>query len=89
MPSDCLKTEDQLDSLINATKDCFSPENYPVRSVARRIKNDVDSLRNIIKQLENDRSQQNHNDNDNTPQSSYSFSSIKAKITSDNKWCHY
>ena len=89
MPNDCLQADEQLASLIQSTNHCFSTKNFPVHSVARRIKEDVNSLRNIIKQLENDRLQQNHSDDNSTHQSSFSFSSVKAKITSDNKWCHY
>jgi len=90
MPSNCLQADEQLASLIQSINHCFSTENYPLNTVARRIIEDVDSLRNIIKQLENNRSQQNHDDDDDsTHQSSFSFSSVKAKITSDNKWCHY
>ena len=89
MPSDCLQADEKLKSLTQSTSHCFSNETYPVNSVARRIIEDVDSLRNIIKQLENDRLQQNHNVDDSNHQSSFSFSSVKAKITCDDKWCHY
>jgi len=86
MPSNCLQADEQLKSLIQSTYRCFSIKNYPLNSVARRIKNDVKSLREVIIKLESERLQQ---EDDNIHQSSYSFSSIKAKITSDNKWCHY
>ena len=92
MPSDCLQADEQLASLIQSTKRCFSRRNYAVNSVARRIKEDVDSLQNIVKQLENDRlQQQGHDDNNNhnSHQCFYSFSSLKAKIAPNKKWCLY
>ncbi|XP_065907742.1 uncharacterized protein [Dysidea avara] len=88
IPSDCLQADKQFASLINATKDCFSPRSYPVNSVVRRIKNDADSLQKILIQLLKE-SPQERQCHDSTHHCSYSFSSIKAKITFDNKWCHY
>ena len=88
MPSNCLQADEQLASLIQATNDCFSPQNYPVNSIARRIKNDADSLQKILKQLLKDFPQEVQNYNS-TRHCSYSFSSTKAKIMSNNKWCHY
>jgi len=86
----CLQADKQLESLIQSTEKCFSHRNYPLNSVARRIKNDVVSLQEIIVKLENDRSTQEgrHHNNDHY-QHSYNFSTIKAMLTSNGTWCHY
>ena len=92
MQRDCVQADEQLTSLIRSTEKCFSHKNYPLNTVARRIKNDVNSLRKVIVKLENGRlaqEGQHHNNHHNTNQHSYNFSTIKATTTSDDKWCHY
>jgi len=91
MQRDCLQTDKELKSLINETNECSRSRYSRIRGVAQRIKDDVDSLRMVFTKLQNDRSAQegrHHNNHHNTHQRSYNFSTIKAAMTSDDKWCH-
>ena len=89
MQRNCLQTEEQLESFIDKTNKCS--RNSKISGVALRIKDDVDSLRMIFAKLQNDGSTQegqHHNNDHNTNQHSYSFSTIKSTMTYDDKWCH-
>ena len=91
MQRDCLQTDKELKSLIGKTNECSRSRYSRIGGVAQRIKDDVDSLRMIFTKLHNDRSAQegrHHINHHNTHQHSYNFSTIKATMTSDDKWCH-
>ena len=89
MQRNCLQTEEQLESLIDKTNKCS--RNSKISGAVFRITDDVDSLQMIFARLQNVGSTQEgqyHNNDHNTNQHLYSFSTIKATMTSDDKWCH-
>ena len=91
MQRHCLQTDKQLKSLIDKTNECFVSRYSRIGGVAWRIKDDVDTLWMMFTKLHNDRSTQegrHHNNDHNTNKHSYNFSTIKAAMTSGDKWCH-
>lgn len=91
MPDNCDKADAAFALLKNSTEYCFHDGNYPINSVAHRIRNDAGHLHYIVIQLEKEvqlrqnQSPETHDD----LECSFNFTAIKAVITTDDKWCNY